>query len=74
MSHLATKWTIANPDITCALVGARNLKQISDNVGAVQTPLDGTTIERLNQITQKLKELMGNHIDYYESTANDRTL
>ena len=74
MSHLATKWTIANPNITCALVGARNLKQIFDNVSAVQTPLENAVLVRLNQITEKLKTLMGNHLDYYESVANDRTL
>jgi aryl-alcohol dehydrogenase-like predicted oxidoreductase len=74
MADLATRWTVANRHISCALIGARNVKQLMANVQAVQEPLDAALIERLNEATRTLRDRMGNHFDYYESAANDRTL
>lgn len=71
---LATKWAVANPRISCALVGARNIEQLQANVEAVRTPLKASLVGRLDAATEALKEQMGNHFDYYESTAHDRTL
>jgi aryl-alcohol dehydrogenase-like predicted oxidoreductase len=74
MSELATRWAISNRHVTCALVGARNLDQLSQNVSAAKGSLDSLVIQKLNAVTEPLKQKMGNHFDYYESVANDRTV
>lgn len=74
MAELSTRWAVANPGITCALVGARNIEQLMANVKAVREPLDVAVVERLNEVSNRLKLQMGNHFDYYESAPNDRTL
>lgn len=73
MSVLAANWVIAS-GITCALVGARNTRQLEENVRAIEVDVDRQIIEELNEVTNDLKEKMGNHFDYYESKENDRTI
>ncbi len=74
MAELSTRWAVANPAISCALIGARNRGQLMANVDAVREPLDRSLVDCLNKATDRLKQQMGNHFDYYESAANDRTL
>jgi aryl-alcohol dehydrogenase-like predicted oxidoreductase len=73
MSELATQWAIQS-GVTCALVGARNVKQLEENVKALDAPVTPEIIQELNEVTNELKEKLGNHFDYYESAGNDRTL
>jgi aryl-alcohol dehydrogenase-like predicted oxidoreductase len=73
MSVLATRWAI-KMGIDCALVGARNLKQLEKNVQALEVDVDDEIIVRLNKETETLKGKLGDHFDYYESKENDRTL
>ena len=39
-STLALKWVMANPDITAPIIGARNLVQLEDSLGAIDLQLD----------------------------------
>ena len=73
MSELVTQWAIQS-GVTCALVGARNVKQLDENVKALDAPVTPEIIQELNEVTNKLKKELGNHFDYYESAGNDRTL
>ena len=73
MPEIAIKWALANPAITCVLAGSRNVKELEANVKAVEMPLPGEAVERLNQVTAKLKHKLGPSFDYYETAANDRT-
>ena len=73
MSELATQWVI-QAGVTCALVGARNVKQLDENVKALDAAVTPEIIQELNEVTDELKEKLGNHFDYYESAGNDRTL
>lgn len=73
MSELATHWAI-NSGVTCALVGARNTRQLEENVRSIETKIDLEIMQQLNKATNNLKEKLGNHFDYYESKENDRTL
>lgn len=73
MATLATRWAMAGEGIACALVGARNLRQLGENLEAAQTPLDPALRRRLDAATEPLKQAMGSAFDYYESVANDRT-
>ncbi len=72
-ADIALKWTVAAKGITCALVGTQNLKRLEANVKAVEEPLPDELIERLNTVTQALKEKLGPSLDIFESVANDRT-
>lgn len=74
MTELAIRWAVDNPAVSCALVGARNRSQLQANVGALGVDINVTLIERLNALTEPLKQQMGNHLDLYESVENDRTL
>jgi aryl-alcohol dehydrogenase-like predicted oxidoreductase len=74
MADLSTKWAIADTRITCALIGARNVHELEQNLSAVNSPLDPSIVLALNEITDDLKTKLGNHADYYESAENDRTL
>ena len=73
MAHLAIRWAFANPGITSALVGARNVAQLEDNARAGAEPLAKEIVARLNQITLPLKAKLGPSFDYYEHTSKDRT-
>lgn len=48
LAQLVINWTIHQPGITCALVGARNEQQVTDNVKALDLTLSA---EELEQIT-----------------------
>ena len=66
-------WTLANPGLTCSLVGSRTVAQLEANLRAVAQPLAADVMARLNAVTQPLKERLGRSFDYYESPENDRT-
>ena len=74
MPELAIKWILANPAITCTLVGSRNIQELEANVNAVILPLEKEIKDELDRVTLPVMEKLGNHFDYYESAANDRTL
>jgi aryl-alcohol dehydrogenase-like predicted oxidoreductase len=74
MPQIAVKWALANPRITCALVGARNVAELEDDVQAAATPLPAEIVERLNVVTRPVLDRLGKGFDYYESPANDRTI
>lgn len=74
MPAIATTWAIANPGITCALVGARTVKELEANVRAVRDPLPADVVARLNGATEPLLAALGPGFDYYENTRDDRTL
>lgn len=74
MAEISIKWIIANPLITCTLIGASNKRQLEENVKAAEEPLPSDIVEALNTVTQPLKKALGNHIDIFEGAENDRTI
>ncbi|HTF17365.1 MAG TPA: aldo/keto reductase [Chryseolinea sp.] len=74
MSELAIRWILENSAITCTLVGSRNVKQLEANVRSVRERLSPDIKCELDRITFSIMEKLGNHLDYYESAENDRTL
>jgi aryl-alcohol dehydrogenase-like predicted oxidoreductase len=54
LSQLVINWTLQQPGITCALVGARSPEQVEENAKAVEFKLTG---EELNFIDNHLKQL-----------------
>lgn len=73
MPEIAVKWAIANDAVTCALVGARNVKELEVNVRAAAEPLPNDIVAKLNKVTDAVTGKLGRSFDYYESAANNRT-
>lgn len=55
LSQLVIAWTIRQPGITCALVGARNPKQAEDNAGAARVKLSDAEIADINARLEELE-------------------
>lgn len=49
LPQLVTAWTIAQPGITVALVGARNRRQAEDNAGAMELQLSDEEVRNINE-------------------------
>ena len=54
LAQLVIRWTLEQPGITVALVGARNSHQVDDNAGAMNLELSASEVEEINS---KLKQL-----------------
>lgn len=74
MAELSIKWILLNPAINCTLVGSRNLEELNANVRSIVEPLSSDVKSELDRVTHQIMERLGNHLDYYESAENDRTL
>lgn len=72
-ADLALKWAVAAKGITCALVGTQNLQRLEHNAQTIQEELPAEILERLNLISQSLKEKLGSSLDVFESVENDRS-
>jgi myo-inositol catabolism protein IolS len=73
MGDLAIAWAVANPAVTCTIVGCRNRQQLEENVRALSIPLAPATKARLDQATNAVLEELGPHIDYYQSIEDSRS-
>ncbi|HUX09664.1 MAG TPA: aldo/keto reductase, partial [Terriglobia bacterium] len=50
LAQLVIAWTVAQPGLTHALVGARNVQQAQENATAGNVTLSREEVETLNQI------------------------
>jgi aryl-alcohol dehydrogenase-like predicted oxidoreductase len=55
LAQLTIQWTLRQPSITIALVGARNAEQAVQNAGAADLELSGDEIEKINSELDKLE-------------------
>ncbi len=55
LSQLVIAWTLCQPGITVALVGARNEEQVKQNAGAFSVQLSVDEVDLINQELGKLK-------------------
>ena len=49
MAQVALAWVLANEAVTTVIIGARNLKQLDDNIGAVDVELTDEDIFALDE-------------------------
>lgn len=54
MSQVVIRWTLAQPGITVALVGARNRRQVEDNIGSMDFELDYEDVKFINESLAEL--------------------
>ncbi len=50
-AQVALNWLLQRPGITAPIIGARNLQQLEDDLGAVGWMLPSEHLDRLNQVT-----------------------
>jgi len=53
LAQVIINWTIQQPGITCALVGARNSAQVNDNVKALSFRLSTEELEKITSLTDQ---------------------
>ena len=52
MAQAALQWVLANPAVTCAIPGAKNVAQITANASAADGALSDADLSRLAEITR----------------------
>ena len=72
VSVLALAWAIANPSITCIIMGARNLHQLEENLSAIDYHIPQHVKKELNEISLPIWDLLGDNPDYYENRTKSR--
>jgi aryl-alcohol dehydrogenase-like predicted oxidoreductase len=59
VSRLAIAWTLANPAVQVAIVGARSAKHIEDSIGAAELSLSEVDLEQIDRIMADSVALSG---------------
>ena len=58
MAQMALAWVIAKPGV-CAIAGARNAQQSTDNAKAAEIILTDAELDELDRISRPITDLMG---------------
>jgi aryl-alcohol dehydrogenase-like predicted oxidoreductase len=51
-ARVALGWVLANDAVTSVIIGARNLRQLDDNIAAVDLELSGEELEALDEVSR----------------------
>ncbi len=73
LGDLALAWAVANPAITCTLVGARNRAQLEANIRAAKAPISPALRAELSRLTDALTQKLGPSLDYHQSPDDSRS-
>jgi aryl-alcohol dehydrogenase-like predicted oxidoreductase len=71
-AQLSVAWILANPQITCALVGSRDREQLADNLKALDVKIPKTMLDQINAASLKVLKKLGDSPDYYEKSTESR--
>jgi len=66
MSQIALAWVLAQPGVTSVIPGAKNLRQLMENLGACKVDLKWDEIEYLKSIGNPLLESLGSDPDLWD--------
>jgi len=69
MPQLSLAWILNQQGITSVVAGARNPEQVNMNVKAAETELTSDVLEKLNKITETLKNKLGNNPDMWQTES-----
>jgi aryl-alcohol dehydrogenase-like predicted oxidoreductase len=72
MAALSLAWVMANEAVATAIVGSRNLRELSDNVAAVELVPGPEVMAELDAISRPALARLGNNPDYYANRLNSR--
>jgi myo-inositol catabolism protein IolS len=67
LQHLAIRWSLAQPGIACALVGARSPQQVRENAAAMQGEIPAWIFERMTAISDELMRQLPDTGDMYHA-------
>lgn len=73
VGELALGWALANRQISCTLVGCRNVAQLAENLKSLSRPLSPEVKQALDEATAPLKARLGNRIDYFQGPQATRS-
>ena len=63
---------LSKKEVSCVIVGARNPDQLHQNIKAIDVKLSPDIVDRLTNITEKLKQKLGPNADMWESQLKSR--
>jgi aryl-alcohol dehydrogenase-like predicted oxidoreductase len=66
-AQLALAWQLAKPEVTSVIIGARNLGQLEDNLGATGVTVLPAIVARLEEATRIEPEYPGAFIDFIQT-------
>jgi myo-inositol catabolism protein IolS len=72
VSVLSLAWALANPSITCTIMGARNLTQLEENLQAIDYHIPRKIKKELDVLSQPIWTALGDNPDYYENRSKTR--
>ncbi len=72
MHLIALAWSIANSDVTCTIVGARDKAQFLDNLKVLDVELNKDIMATLDNITEPLMKKIGLSIDLFKHREKSR--
>ena len=73
VADLALAWAMANPAVTCTIVGCRTGAQLEDNVRSLGIHLSPEVMGRLDQATAPILARLGATVDYFQSASDSRS-
>ena len=72
MADVAIAWLLRQPAVTSVLAGASRPEQVVQNVRAAAVELSTETLDKLDQATRPVKELLGPNCDLWQAAARIR--
>ena len=72
VAQLSIAWVLNNQDISCMLIGSRNTAELAENIKTAQIVLPVDVVSKIDAVSQKVLDKLGNNADYYENSADSR--
>jgi aryl-alcohol dehydrogenase-like predicted oxidoreductase len=72
VAQLSVAWVLANPQIGCALIGSRNVKELEENIKVLSIKLPADVKAKIDEASLKALNKLGNNPDYYENSKESR--
>ena len=73
VARIALAWLLAKPVVTSVIIGAKNMKQLEDNIGAVDIELTDYQIAALDEASELPPEYPGWMIPFQSADRLDPT-
>ena len=70
MPTLALNFLKARPGMGSVLVGARNVRQLRQNLDAYEAQVPADVLARLEELSAGLRDQMGDNADLWENAPN----
>ena len=69
---LSIAWVLANPSVSCVLIGSRNEQQLEENLAALELTVPPEALAKITDMSRPVLDKLGNNPDYYENSAQSR--